>query len=315
MASVLLVIRRTSSPVVASLSALIIAACGGGGPDIGGDLSANELAAKLPSDGIAQAVAVDVDAAKEAAGLPADADPASLGTNPNELRFATSAFFAFQSLSLRTENPVRSALDHSAISAYAAQPASANDSVTLVSTTQSFDDIASSLEADEWEREGDVLSTDEDPATLGYTAVGGSDGFLVLGNDPGLVEAVASGEAEPSETGELEALEQLDAPVTAAIVPEVEGLECVEMITFEDTVDGLASMDVTVTGGADADGFSKQLRQDSASAGFTVASIEAEGDTATVELEGRDEEGLANTPALLIGAGFDDTGDLLYDCG
>ena len=308
---------RGLTALVATLAVtLALGACGGDdAPDIDGGLTPDELAAKLPEEGISQAVAVDVVAAKEAAGLASDLDPGTAGSSPSELRFAVSAFFAFQSLALRTENPVRSALDHSLITAYAAQPAIADDAVTLVSTSQDFEDIATSLENEGWERDGAVLSIDGNAAALGYTAVGAGEGFLVLGNEPGLVEAVASGEAEPSQSGEIEALQELDAPVTGAIVPDVDGLECVELVGFEDFVDGTATVYITVDGEAATERVSEQLKKDSASVGFSVASIEAGGDTTTIELEGRDEEGIANSPALLIAAGFDVNGALLYDCG
>ena len=79
------------------------------------------------------------------------------------------------------------------------------------------------MEDDGWKRDGAVVSTEGDPDELTYTAVGAGDGFIVLGYTPEAVEAVASGEAPPSETGELAGLEALDAPVTAAVVPEVKG--------------------------------------------------------------------------------------------
>ena len=296
-------------------AALFLSACGGDdAPDTDGGLSAKELAAKLPEDGIPQVVAADITASKEAAGLDSDSDPTELGTNPEEVRFAVSAFTSFLSLSIRTDNPVRSALDHSLITASAAQPTTADDGVTLVSTSQDFEEIASSLEDADWERDGDLLTTEGDALELGYTAAAAGDGFLVLGNDPTLVEDVATGDAEPSQSGELEALEQLDAPVIGAIVPEIEGLECVSLVTFEDFVNGEATIDVTVDGEADPDGVSRRLKVDASSIGFTVSSVKADADTLTIELEGRDEEGLANSPTLLIASEFDQDGALLYDC-
>lgn len=309
---------RGISALFAVLAAsLALVACGGGGdsPDTDGGLTASELAAKLPDSGTPQAVAVDATAAKEAAGFSADTDPTELGTNPEELRLAASAYFALFSLSAKVENPVRSAMDNGQITAYAAHPDyTSDDAVALVSTTQDFDEIASALEDEGWERDGDVLTGESDPDGLSYNTVGAGDGFVVLGYSTEAVEAVVSGDAEPSDTGELEALEELDAPVIGAIVPEVEGLECVSLITFEDYLDGTSTVSMTVDGGADAKKISDQLEKDSASAGFVVTSEDAEGDVVTLELDGLEEDGLANSPALLIAAGFDDSGSLLYDC-
>ncbi len=318
-ASVSAVLRGLSALFAVLMAALAIAACGGddGGdsPDINGDLSASELAAKLPAGGTPQVVAADITAAKEAAGIPEDTDPTTLASNPNELRLA-AAYVSLFSLSAVVDNPVRTAMDNSQITAYAAHPDYTSDeALALVSTTQDFEEIATALEDEGWERDGDVLTGESDPEGFTYTAVGAAEGFLVLGYSADAVEAVVSGEAEPSNSGELEALEGLDAPVVGAIIPDVEGLECVTLITFEDFVDGDSSIVMTVDGGAEEDRISKKIAADSASAGFTVLSEKAEGDQVTIELRGREQEGVANSPALLIAAGFDDTGPLIYDCG
>lgn len=78
----------------------------------------------------------------------------------------------------------------------------------------------SSLENDGWERDGNVLSTTGDRATLTYTAVAAADGYIALGFSPEGVETAASEDAEPSATGELAALESLEAPIVGAVVPE-----------------------------------------------------------------------------------------------
>ena len=311
--------RGPSALIAVLVAALAIAACGGDdseSADTDGGLSASELAAKLPAGGTPQAVAVDVSAAKEAAGLPEDTAPETLGASPEEIRLAGSAYFALFSLSAVVDNPVRTAMDESLITAYAAHPDYASEkSVALVSTTQDFDELASALEDEGWERDGDVLTGESDAEGLTYDVVGAADGFVVLGYSADAVEAVTSGDAQPSDTGEVEALEDLDAPVVGAVIPEVEGLECVTLITFEDFVDGKSRIAMTIDGRADTESISKQIAKDSASAGFNVVSEEAAGDTVTIELEGREDEGLANSPALLIAAGLDDNGALLYDCG
>ena len=181
-------------------AALAISACGGEDtPDTDGGLSAAELAAMLPDGGTPQAIAVDVDAAREAAGLAEGTDPTEISTSREELRFGLSTFSALLSLAALTDNPVRAAIDHSKLSAYAAHPYISDDAVALLSTTQDFEEIASSLEDAGWERDGDVLSTDGDPQEVTYTAVAAADGYVVLASAPEGVEAAASGDAEPSD--------------------------------------------------------------------------------------------------------------------
>jgi|AntDryMetagUQ889_1029465.scaffolds.fasta_scaffold18927_1 hypothetical protein len=127
---------------------MAIAGCGGDdegdSPDTDGGLTAAELAPKLPEAEFAQATAVDVVAAKEAAGLPTDIDPLELSNSNAEIRFAFSTFYAFRSVAALVDNPVREALDYSRITAYAGHPFLADDAVTLVSTSQDFEEIATS---------------------------------------------------------------------------------------------------------------------------------------------------------------------------
>jgi hypothetical protein len=308
--------RGPSALLAVLVAALAISACGDDTPDTDGGLSASELAAMLPDGGISQAVAVDVDAAREAAGLAGGTDPAEVGTSREELRFGFSTFFALRDLAALTDNPVRAALDHGLITAYAGHPYVLDEAITLVSSSQDFDELASTLEDDGWERDGAVVSTEGDPQELTYTAVGAGDGFIVLGYDPKVVEAAASGEAPPSKTGELAGLEALDAPVTAAVVPEVEGGECIELIAFEDFVDETFRLYITVEGDAKSSQLSKDLPDEALSLGFKIASEDTQGDTITLQLDGLTEtEQLVNSPAVLVGATLDENGPLLYDCG
>ena len=157
---------------------------------------------------------------------------------------------------------------------------------------------------------GDLLTGKSDPEGLTYNAVGAGDGFLLLGYSAEAVEAVASGDAEPcrpsAKRESSRRSKSLSAPVTAAIIPEVEGLECVTLITFEDFVDGKSNIALTVDGEADTKNISNELNESAESTGFTIASEEADGDTVTILLEGQ-EGGLANSPALLIATGWTTT--------
>ncbi len=274
-----------------------------------------ELAAKVPNAPMTGITAVDVAASKEAAGLPEDADPLSVGGAAEDLRFAFSTFYALRDVSQLSDNPVRSALDHSLITAYAGHQFILDGSVTLVSTTQPFDDIADSLKDAGWSQDGDLVSTDGDPEQLTYTAVGAGDGFLVLGYNADLVNSVASGEAKPSDAGELDLLHDLDAPVVFAQIPDTKGLECVQSLTFTDTVDGNATFYINVDGIADKDKVARSLQSDLASIGWKVPGIEADGHTVTLTLQGLEDEGLATSPAAIAQGLQDDQGPLIYDCG
>ena len=126
--------RGPSALLAVLAAALAISACGGDdAPDTDGGLSASELAAKLPDGGIPQAVAVDVDAAREAAGLAGGTDPTEVGTSREELRLRLQHLLRPSRLSALTDNPVRAALDHGQISAYAAHPYVSDEAITLVS--------------------------------------------------------------------------------------------------------------------------------------------------------------------------------------
>jgi hypothetical protein len=317
-ASVSGVHRRLFAPIAVLATSLALLGCGNDTPDTDGGLSAKELAAKLPDGGTPQAAAVDVDAAREAARLPADADPTEISTSPRELRFGLSTFFALRDLAALTDNPVRAALDHGLISAYAAHPYVSDEAVTLLSTSQDFDELAQSLEDEGWERDGDTVSTSGDPEELTYTAVGAADGFVVLGYSTEAVEAVADGDSAPSETGELEALDGLDAPVVAAVIPEGERAACLESVTFEDFVDGTFALHVNVEGKADVKKVSPELRGEAASTGFKITSERAQGGTVTLDMEAPEEaelQQLVNSPAVLVAGALDENGPLLYDCG
>jgi hypothetical protein len=122
-ASVFGVIRGLTALFAVLVAGLAISACGGEDtPDTDGGLGAAELAAMLPDGGTPQAIAVDVDAAREAAGLAEGTDPTEISTSREELRFGLSTFSALLSLAALTDNPVRAAIDHSKLSAYAAHP-------------------------------------------------------------------------------------------------------------------------------------------------------------------------------------------------
>ena len=310
--------RGLQSLLALICAALLLSACGGEDtPDTDGGMTAKELAAKLPDGGFPQAIAADVDAAREAAGLEAGADPTEVSTSREELRFGLSTFVALRDLSALTDNPVRAALDHGMISAYAAHPYVTDEAITLLSTSQDFDEIADSLEDEGWERDGDVISTEGDPEQLTYTALAAADGFIVLGYSPDVVEAVASGDAVPSDTGELAALENLDAPVIGAVVPEAEGAECIQTVSFEDFVDESFNFYITIDGKADVSKLPKELPSEAQGAGFELGAEQADGDTITLEMSGTEGEGqeqLVNSPAVLVAAVLDETGPLVYDC-
>lgn len=277
-----------------------------------------ELAAKLPDGGTPQAVAVDVLAAKEASGLEADIDPLTLPAGAAENRFVFSTFFALRDVAQLTDNAVRSALDHSVITAYAAHPYISDEAVTLISTSQDFDEIASSLEDDGFERDGNTLTSDGDPEVDTYTAVAPGDGFIVLGYSAEGVEAVADGGGEPSGTGELELLEELpEAPARIATLRSG-GPDCVVSVTSTDQANGDADLTVAFDSPPKTANLDGDLEDAWGSLGFSFKKPKVSGDEMTFDLLGSDETGLSNSPALLIGLIYSEPTKLrpaFYDCG
>ena len=242
-------------------AALAISACGGEDtPNTDGGLSASELAEKLPDGGMPQATAVDVVPPGKRPALPRNrAD--EISTKPRRVSLRPEHLLRPDESRDPHGQPLPSRIDHSKLSRpSAAHPYVSDDAVALVSTTQDFDDVASSLGP----MGGSAMVTSSrqtaTPRKSGNTAVAAADGFVVLGFTPGGVEAAASGDAEPPrERASWRASRRSMRLWSAPWCPDKDE-ECVELIRFEDFVDETIGFYVTVDGGADHSKLSEKSR-------------------------------------------------------
>ena len=184
----------------ALLCLLALAACGGGDDD-----PSAELLERLPPE--SQAVAsVDLEAVREAAGEGGEAE--------ERVRFAAALGLPY--LARPQATPLRDAIDLAQVRAVATNSFAAEDSLAVVDSEQSFDDLAAALEREGYAREGELLVSDARLFEVVYPVVGEADGLLLLGGSRAAVEEAA----EREDGGDEELLELLaaleDAPVRGA---------------------------------------------------------------------------------------------------
>ena len=184
----------------ALLSLLALAACGGGD-----DNPSAELLERLPPESAAVA-SVDLKAVREAAGDGAEAE--------ERLRFAAALGLPY--LARPQASPLRDAIDLAQVQAVATNSFAGEDSLAVVDSEQSFDDLAAALEREGYEREGELLVSDARIFEVVYPVVGEADGLLLLGGSRAAVEEAT----EREDGGDEELLELLaaleDAPVRGA---------------------------------------------------------------------------------------------------
>jgi hypothetical protein len=95
-----------------------------------------------------------------------------------------------------------------------------------VETSQSFNQLYSALEDHGYERDGDLVVTNENPISVGVTAVtSAGDDTLVLAQSPEVARAVA--EAEGNGPALTEVLDTVDGPFRAAFGAD-ESDTCIE---------------------------------------------------------------------------------------
>jgi hypothetical protein len=198
---------------VAFVALMTAAGCGNGDGD---GSAAVDLADRIPEGQLPTISAMDLVAAREALGLPDDFAGDSFETDP-EKRFVAAAGVAIPTIARPQETPFRAAVDLGQVTAAASSIGFAPDQVTVVETEQDFEEVASSLEEDGYERDGDVLMTDDLGATVGYRVVAGGEGVIAAGQEAEPVEAAAAGPLDPAPAGPArELLAELDAPSATA---------------------------------------------------------------------------------------------------
>lgn len=258
-------------------------------------------------------IAADVAAAREANGLADDADPLDgfPGGTDAEQRFA-SAFVGMRDVTSPMESPIRAALDHGAITAYAANQYVGPGAVALVATSQPFDMISASLEGEGYQLAGDVLVGDGSTTDLVYPAVAEADGYIVLGSDPALVGAIAAeGSDSRPPPEEVALLSGLEGPVSAVVSV---GSDCLESITIDDRMDGTAELRLNLTATPDPAGFGLDDSDTDTGPlfGYSFDEPTVDGDALAVEIASNPDSPALSPLSLLES---EVPASTIYDCG
>ncbi len=154
-------------------------------------------------------------AAREELGLPEDADPTPVVSDPGdgydpgtpEGDLLDAAILSVPSVRIYAQTfaatPLLRALDGAAITAAAADIAGSPTAAAAIQTSQSFDDLAGELAGDGYERDGDAISNPDEPIS---DIVDAGDGVWVMGGedaDPGPQELVDPPPGGPQGLSEL----------------------------------------------------------------------------------------------------------------
>lgn len=223
---------------------------GGGGSD-----SATELVDRLPEDA-RQVAAIDVAAVRQGLGLPEDQGIDDLSDDSvRQLAFALGTAVPF--ISNPRATPIREAFDTGAMTATASVPyaIAPEHAVVVVRTSQPFDDLAAALEDQGYERDGDLVVTNQTVTEMGGVTVvtAAGDDLIVLAQSAEVARAVAVGEgAGPALAEELDAV---NAPLRAAFETPADSDSCVETLAAGWQVDPAEGQIVITTAQPDdADG-------------------------------------------------------------
>ena len=223
----------------------------------------------LPSDTPAIRTA-NVKAAADELGISSGTDPfvvpdSQTSLNDSSVQFSLVAAVAFgpyeQEFQFAKANPVADAFDGSAISSGASNFLDTNEPVSVIRTSQSFDEIAKSLEKSGFTRKGDSL-TAAHPTQTQYSSVAdaGHGVVVVAANQADAGDLVASPPGGP--TG-LEALvAPADKPIAVAVTEP--SSQCVQQLGGWNDTSGDGVMRLTIQGGANADAIALDALDDTA---------------------------------------------------
>ena len=189
--------------VSALVSAVALAACGGDGESTTGDAgdagTRAELMSYLPTESTLLG-SVDLEQARKDLDLPADADPFDIKAGGGfekalarpELQLTLIAADGFSPLATQLINlkpdPVTSSLDGSAILQAASNRLNLQRPVSVIRTTQSFDQVAGDLSSD-YARNGDTLVA-KDPHAQVTSVADAGDGVIVFAGGEANAEAL-----------------------------------------------------------------------------------------------------------------------------
>jgi hypothetical protein len=282
--------------VGAAIAALCVtfAISGCGDDENGGDRPDRaELLDHVPSvEGGALAYA-DFATAKEQLGLPEDADVADFTTgddpaNVGRERLADTAAWLLHYLTNPQPTPLRKAIDHGAIGAAANNVDDGGSGVSVIRTSQSFDDIARALGRSGYERDGDVLESKSPPgpSRLYRVLADAGDGVIVLGFERRAVEDAVAGSAGSDNLARA-LLEGVDGVARGSIATVVDStsLDCVRGLAVGESFDReTADLRIEIDGEASADRFRlPELRERPR---LEYGEPEVEGGVLTVEIVG-----------------------------
>ncbi len=287
--------RSVAGAVAALLSVAAAGGCGGDADDEGEPGSTTgadaELTALLPSDSDT-VVYSDFAAAREQLGLQPDADV----TSPTSEELAGTPALSALGVGLTlpwlfgpTGGPLVAAFDGGLIQAAATTNDNAADqTVDVLRTQQSFDEIATSLESDGYRAEGDVLvdrglaedvRAQRSGSTLAYPVVADAGGgIVVLGKS---VEDVSA------------ALDQAEGPAVSSALGGVDGAlraahsydqGCVRAVVVGVQLQPLAGELVIQLDGT-PDSANVELADEPAASGVTAGTPVVEGSELHIDLE------------------------------
>jgi hypothetical protein len=220
--------------------AAVMPACG---EDEGNDGTAEALAPPVDATALLDYVPadrsgvrlVDLAAAREELGLPADADASDLGGGDAQSHLGAAASAVIPYLSLPRTRPIEDAIDHGAITAAAGNVVHGGPGMTALATSQSLDDIAVTLVTEGYEREGDLLVSDSSFVAGSYGVIADTgDGVIVLGYERGTVKRAiedSPGEGNPARL----LLEEVGGVTRGAVAPA--RLDCIDGIAAGQSAD------------------------------------------------------------------------------
>ena len=249
---------RGGAAIVALAVALALPACGDDEGSAGPSDEAVALLDHVPRSGEPELAFADFDAAREQLGLPDDADlaefPAGADEEDPQARLATTAGLLIRYLSLppQQQTPLPQAIDHGAVRAAASNVVTGGPGITVLSTSQSFDDIAAALEDRGYQRDGGTLEDDSASIRFAYPLVADAgDGVIVLGYARGPVEDAVAGTSGSDHARAL--LERVEGVVRDAVTFDS---KCVHGLAVGESYDPEAGeVRIEVEGEAEAERF------------------------------------------------------------
>jgi hypothetical protein len=197
-------------------------------------------------------VFVDIAAVRDKLGAPDDAPVSQLGNGDDAIRVSQSAGRAMPWLSAPRRTPLHDAIETGAVDAAAANTVFGPPGISVIETSQPFEQIAAALEDQGYKRDGDLLKTDLGQQFSYPVVADGGDGVIVLGFKRSTVEDAVAGSAgsdDPARPllGQVEGVARGGRPVE---------VNCLRALAVGESFDpDTAELGIQVDGEASADRF------------------------------------------------------------